>query len=122
MKSGKVGRVRCIALGELRLVSREPSMVIAYSVMPVALIAVVNQAFGVAVTQYTDVDVPYSLGTSVSVGGIAGVFSIILLANFGLFFYRDHSTGVWDRTRATFASPAEIMGGKLTATWFIHLV
>lgn len=104
-------------------------MLAAYTAMPLALVAIVNRAFLSALQNLDslradELQLKLALGTGaeVSVGGVSAVFSIVLLANFGLFFYRDHSTGVWDRTRATFATPFEIMSGKLAATWIVHFV
>jgi len=99
---------------------REPAWPLAFTFMPLGLIAVMNAAFSKWL-RYND-GLPDATGAELSVGGQSAVFSIMLLANFGLFFYRDHSTGVWDRTRASFASPVEIVTGKLSATWLAHLV
>jgi len=112
-------RVAEIARTEGRLMLREPAWPIAFTLMPLGLMVVLNGAF----EKWLRVkeSVPHATGAELSVGGQSALFSIMLLANFGLFLYRDFSTGVWDRTRASFATPAEIMGGKLTATWLAHL-
>lgn len=124
----KLARIFRVASCELRLVAREPAMLVAYTVMPLALVAVVNNAFRNALLQLDSLRLDPVIrtklvggtGAEVSVGGISAVFSIILLANFGLFFYRDHSTGVWNRCRSTYSRPLEIMSGKMAATWVVH--
>jgi len=112
-------RVAELARTEGRLMLREPAWPIAFTLMPLGLMVVLNGAF--AKWLRLKDGVRGATGAELSVGGQSALFSIMLLANFGLFLYRDFSTGVWDRTRATFATPGEIMGGKLTATWLAHL-
>lgn len=113
-------RVVLIARTEGLLMVREPAWPIAFTLMPLGLMVVLNGAFAKWLARFDGVVNP--TGAELSVGGQSALFSIMLLANFGLFLYRDFSTGVWDRTRASFASPREIMGGKLAATWLAHLV
>lgn len=113
-------RVGRIAATEVRLMAREPAWPIAFTLMPLGLITVLNGAF--AKWLVVKVGMPAATGAELSVGGQSALFSIMLLSNFGLFLYRDYSTGVWDRTRASLASPAEILVGKLGATWAAHLV
>ena len=113
-------RIGHIAACELRLMAREPAWPIAFTLMPLGLITVLNGAFSTWLRVRGSL--PEATGGELSVGGQSALFSIMLLSNFGLFLYRDYSTGVWDRTRASLASPAEILTGKLGATWGAHLV
>lgn len=99
---------------EWQLILREPAWPIAFTLMPLGLITVLNGAFSKWLR--FNVGLHNASGAELSVGGQTALFSIMLLANFGKFLYRDCSTGVWDRTRASFASPFEILIGKLGAT------
>jgi ABC-type multidrug transport system permease subunit len=117
-------RTVLISVNEFRLIAREPAWPIAFTLMPLALMVVLNGAFSrwlIAVGGW-DLRQGRPSGAELSVGGQTALFSIMLLANFGLFLYRDYSTGVWDRMRATYAAPREILGGKLAATWCAHLL
>lgn len=113
-------RIMMIGRCELRLMTREPAWPIAFTLMPLGLITVLNGAFSKWLRSRGIL--PNATGAELSVGGQTALFSIMLLANFGLFLYRDYSTGVWDRTRGSLASPFEILAGKLGATWLAHLI
>jgi ABC-type multidrug transport system permease subunit len=110
--------MRFIAGTEARLMLREPAWLIAFTLMPLGLIVVLKGAFGIWLVGR--MGVTDATGAELAVGGQAALFNIMLLANFGLFLYRDYSTGVWDRLRSSFAGPAEVLGGKLSATWAAH--
>jgi ABC-2 type transport system permease protein len=112
--------MRFIAGTELRLMGREPAWLVAFTLMPLGLIVVLEGAFGTWLV--ARMGVAGASGAELAVGGQAALFNIMLLANFGLFLYRDYSTGVWDRLRSSFASPVEVLGGKLAATWAAHFV
>ena len=112
-------RILVIAQTELRLIVREPAWPAALTLMPLGLITVLNAAFSKWIR--VNMEVPNATGSELSVAGQAALFNIMMLANFGLFLYRDHSTGVWDRVRAGLATPGEVISGKLLATWCAHL-
>lgn len=99
---------------------REPAWLVAFTLMPLGLIVVLKGAFSTWLVAREGV--VGASGAELAVGGQAALFNIMLLANFGLFLYRDYSTGVWDRLRSSFASPAEVLTGKLMATWVAHFV
>ena len=112
-------RILVIAQTELRLIVREPAWPAAFTLMPLGLITVLNAAFSKWIR--VNMEVPNATGSELSVAGQAALFNIMMLANFGLILYRDHSTGVWDRVRAGLATPGEVISGKLLATWCAHL-
>ena len=105
-----------IARQEFRLLRNDPGQAIALAVMPVLLMAIVKGPVGVWLTIETGQP---STGAELAVPGQAALASYLAMVNFGIFFYRDFGTGVWDRLRVGSARPVEIVVGKLAANWVV---
>lgn len=109
-------RSLAIARQEFRLLRRDPGQAVALAIMPVLLTAIVKGPVGIWLTTTTGRP---SSGAELAVPGQAALASYLALVNFGIFFYRDFGTGVWDRVRVGGARPGEFVVGKLLANWVV---
>ncbi len=98
------------------MLRNDPGQAIALAVMPVVLMAIVKGPIGVWLTLETGEP---STGAELAVPGQAALASYLAMVNFGIFFYRDFGTGIWDRLRAGAARPVEVVVGKLAANWVV---
>jgi len=114
-----VRRSAAIARQEFRLLRNDPGQAIALALIPIVLMAIVKGPVGVWLTIETG---QASTGAALAVPGQAALASYLAMVNFGIFFYRDFGTGVWDRLRVGSARPVEIVAGKLMANWLVFLV
>lgn len=120
--SGRWNRVRrsaAIARQEFRLLRNDPGQAIALAVIPVLLMAIIKGPVGIWLTIETGRP---STGAELAVPGQAALASYLAMVNFGIFFYRDFGTGVWDRLRVGSARPVEIVAGKLAANWVVFFL
>lgn len=112
-------RSAAIARQEFRLLRNDPGQAIALAVIPVLLMAIIKGPVGIWLTIETGRP---STGAELAVPGQAALASYLAMVNFGIFFYRDFGTGVWDRLRVGSARPVEIVAGKLAANWVVFFL
>lgn len=108
MRSGfSVSRSWAVVRHELRVFRRDPVFFITFTTMPLIVMAFVKPAFRA------------SLGGGVvngaeqAVPGVTVMFSLFLVGNVGFAFFREYGWKTWDRVRASWATPVEVMVGKV---------
>jgi ABC-2 type transport system permease protein len=105
-----LARAGAIARHELRLLRSDPAFFIIFTTMPLMVMAFIKPAFRFALEAEGQVGVN---GAEQAVPGVSVMFSLFLVGNVGFSFFREHGWGTWERLRASFASPAEVMAGKV---------
>ncbi|MDX1657521.1 MAG: ABC transporter permease [Nitriliruptorales bacterium] len=96
---------------ELRIMATDPSVVVFVLVMPLLMIAFTERLFAAPLASEaagSQVD-----GSDFAVPGMAVAFAAFGVGFSGFAFFREHGWGTWERLRATPASPADIMTGKV---------
>ena len=104
------GAAAVIARRELRLLRQDPVPLVLLLVVPVAFLAFLKPMLYVTliIEGY-----PGTNGSEQAVPGAAATFSLFLTGLAGLSFFREHGWGTWDRLRASPATTAQILLGKL---------
>lgn len=103
---------RSWALGrhELRMVMDDPGVLVFLLLMPLLMMAVMKPL--VALSLQADGFAGAS-GAEQAVPGMAAMFATFSASFAGFGFFREHGWGTWDRLRASSATTADIMVGKL---------
>jgi len=99
-----------IARHELRVLRTDPATILFVIVMPLVLVALMQRLFQGVLTAE---GVAGATGAEFAVPGMAVSFVAFNAGFAGLAFFRDHGWGTWDRLRATPASSADILVGKV---------
>jgi ABC-2 type transport system permease protein len=107
-------RARAICRNELRVFSRDPAPLVILIVAPLLLIAFLGPAYAAAGLLLPGEG---SSGAVHVVPGMAVTFAFALVGAVGHAFFRDHAWNTWDRLRASPASSAEMLGGKMGAAF-----
>ena len=99
-----------IARRELRLLGQDPVPLVLLLAVPVVFLAFLKPMLFVTliIEGY-----PGTNGSEQAVPGAAATFSLFLTGLAGLSFFREHGWGTWDRLRASPATTAQILLGKL---------
>ncbi len=106
-----LSRSGAIARQELRVLRSDPAfLIISSTVIPLLLMALVKPGFHYAFAAQGH---PAANGAEQAVPGMAVMFTLFLMSNVGIGFIREHGWGTWERLRASWASPSEIMVGKV---------
>jgi ABC-2 type transport system permease protein len=98
---------------ELRVMWTDPSTVIFVIVMPLIMVALMKELFATALRAE---GFQNANGSEFAVPAMAIGFAAFGVGYAGFTFFRDHGWGTWDRLRATPASSADIMIGKVVPT------
>lgn len=103
---------------EVRVFRRDPVFFVVFTTMPLIVMAFIKPAFRAALLAGS-VGGPGSHagglnGAEQAVPGVAVMFSLFLVGNVGFSFFREYGWKTWDRLRASWATPAEVMVGKVT--------
>ncbi len=105
-----LGRSLVIARQDWRVLRRESIPVMVLVVMPLLLMPFMKPAFKAAfVTEH----IPHANGAEQAVPGMAVTFAFFLIGNMSFAFFREHAWNTWERLRASPATSAEIMLGKV---------
>ena len=109
---------RSWALGrhEMRIVMDDPGVLVFLFLMPLLMMAVMKPLF--ALSLQADGFAGAS-GAEQAVPGMAAMFATFTASFAGFTFFREHGWGTWDRLRASPATTADIMVGKLGPTLVI---
>jgi ABC-2 type transport system permease protein len=98
---------------ELRVMWSDPSTVLFVIVVPLIMVALMKELFATALRAEGFQDVN---GSEFAVPAMAVGFAAFGVGYAGFTFFRDHGWGTWDRLRASSASSADIMLGKVLPT------
>ena len=102
-------RSSAVALQDLRILRREPVPLLVFILMPFTVMAFNQAPFRLILRAQ---GFSTANGAEQAVPGIAVLFAFFLTANVGLGIFREHGWGTWERLRASWATPAEILLGK----------
>ena len=109
-----------VARHELVLIRSEPVPVLIFLVMPLVLMAFVQNTFGLylrLVEQRSG-----ATGAEVAVPGQATLFAFMATATLGYYYLGDHSWGTWTRARSLGVGEGSLVGGKLAVAYAHQLV
>lgn len=98
-----------IARLDLRVILRDSGPIVFLVFMPLVVMAFVKPAFRFALLTAH----PGANGSEQAVPGMIVMFGFFAVGMTGFAFFREHGWNTWDRLRASWATPAEIMLGKL---------
>jgi ABC-2 type transport system permease protein len=98
---------------EFRVMMTDPGTIIFLIVMPLLMVALMRQLF---VGPLAAAGFPGSNGSEFAVPGMAVGFAAFGIGYAGFTFFRDHGWGTWDRLRATPATSADLIAGKVVPT------
>ena len=103
-----LSRSAAVARHELRLVRRDPVYLLTFIFMPLIVMAFIKPVFRYMIApRVSGVN-----GSEQAVSGVAVMFSMFLVGSVGFGFFREYGWGTWERVRASWASPTEVMVGK----------
>lgn len=103
---------------ELKALADDPGSVVFLLVMPLMMMALMKPLFGLSLQAEGFVG---ANGSEQAVPGMAAMFVTFTGSFAGFTFFREHGWHTWDRLRASQATTADIMIGKLTPTLLIAL-
>jgi ABC-2 type transport system permease protein len=112
-------RSAAVARHDLRVLRSDPAFLIILIVMPLVVMAFIKPAFRASLLLN---GVSGINGAEQAVPGTAIMFSFFLVGNLGFGVFREHAWATWERLRASPASPAEIMAGKVVVPLLTLLV
>src|SRR5881394_3880522 len=105
-----LSRSAAVARHELRLLRRDPVFLLTFTLMPLVVMAFIKPAFRYLVMAPRGRNLN---GAEQAVPGAAVMFSMFLVGSVGFAFFRKYGWGTWERVRASWATPAEVMLGKV---------
>lgn len=98
-----------IARLDLHVARRDSGPIVFLVLMPLVIMAFVKPAFRFALLTAH----PGANGAEQAVPGMIVMFGFFAVGMTGFAFFREHGWNTWDRLRASWATPTEIMLGKL---------
>ena len=103
---------------EMRVLLTDPSTAIFVIAMPLLMVALTKELFASSLRAqgYADAN-----GADFGVPGMAVAFAAFGVGYSGFTFFRDHGWGTWDRLRATPASSADILLGKIAPNVIVSI-
>lgn len=107
-----------IARQEIRLLKDDPGSLVFLILMPLLMMAVMKPLF--ALSLQADGFAGAS-GAEQAVPGMAAMFATFTATVAGFGIFREHGWGTWDRLRASQASTADIMIGKLAPVFAMSM-
>lgn len=94
---------------DARILRSDPAFTMIFLIMPFIVMAFMKPAFRAALLLAGNRG---ANGAEQAVPGTAVVFGFFLVGNVGFGVFREHGWNTWERLRASWARPAEIMLGK----------
>lgn len=112
-------RSAAILRHEMRVLVKDIAPVIILTAMPIAVIAFMKPTLRPALnfSGYPDAN-----GAEQAVPGMAVMFAFFLVGFTGFAFFREHGWATWDRLRASPATTAEIVVGKIVPGLLVAVV
>lgn len=89
-------RILAVVRNDLRILRSDPVFLVIMIGMPLVVMAFIEPVFSAEQV----------------VPGMTVMFSLFLVGNLGFAVFREHGWNTWERLRASWASPAEVMLGK----------
>jgi ABC-2 type transport system permease protein len=114
------GRFGEVMRHETVLIRSEPVPVLIFLVMPVVLMAFVENTFGLFL-RFVE-GVPGISGAALAVPGQVTLFAFMSTATLGYYYLGDHTWGTWARSRSLGVSDRQLVGGKLSVAYAHQLV
>ena len=111
-----MSRAVAIARNELRILKRDPTFVFVMIGMPLVVMAFTKGAFKAALAAEGNTN---TNGAEQAVPGNAVMFGLFLVGNIGFAMFREHGWNTWERLRASWARPAEVLAGKVAVPFAI---
>lgn len=104
---------------ELRAIFDDPGSLVFLLVMPLIMMGLMKPLFGLSLQAegYSSAN-----GAEQAVPGMAAMFATFTGSFAGFTFFREHGWRTWDRLRASQATTADIMVGKLVPTLVVSMV
>lgn len=103
-------RSAALARHDLRLLRSDPAIPVILTVMPLVIMAFLKPALRASLVLNGET---MANGAEQAVPGISVMFATFMLGSLGVGVFREHAWATWERLRATPATPAEIMLGKV---------
>src|SRR5687767_4763446 len=104
---------------ELRIMIKDPSTLLFVLFMPLAMTALMKPLYQSAMS---DQGFAGATGAEQAVPGMAISFAAFGVGYSGFAFFREHGWGTWERLRASAATSADIMLGKIVPTFGLMLL
>lgn len=101
-----------VARHDLRILRSDPVFLLTMTVMPLIVMAFIKPAFGATTVPLAGAGVEAN-GAEHAVPGVTVMFAFFLVGNVGFGVFREHGWNTWERLRASRATPAEVMAGKV---------
>lgn len=105
----RVSRVMAIAGHDARLFRHDPSILVLFIGIPLALMAFLRPSFEPLLASAGS---PQANGAEQAVPGMAVMFAFFVVTFVGFGFFREHGWNTWARLRATPVRPLELVSGK----------
>lgn len=99
-------RVLAVVHNDLRILRSDPVFLVMMIAMPLVVMAFIEPVFA----------------AEHAVPGMTVMFSLFLVGNLGFAVFREHGWNTWERLRASWAGPTEIMAGKAVTPLLALLV
>ena len=96
---------------EFRVFRRDPVFFFVFISMPLVVMAFIKPTFRASLLLAGHTG--NLNGAEQAVPGAAVMFSLFLVGNVGFSFFREYGWKTWDRVRASWATPVEVMVGKV---------
>jgi ABC-2 type transport system permease protein len=104
---------------EVRIMIKDPSTMLFVLFMPLAMTALMKPLYQSAMAQQ---GVAGATGAEQAVPGMAVAFAAFGVGYSGFAFFREHGWGTWERLRASAATSADIMVGKIVPMFGLMLL
>jgi len=108
-----LSRSWAVAKHDLRILRSDPAFLLIMTGMPLIVMAFIKPAFGNAATPFGAPGAAIANGADHAVPGVTVMFAFFLVGNVGFGVFREHGWNTWERLRASRATPAEVMAGKV---------
>ena len=108
-----LSRSWAVARHDLRILRSDPVFLVTMTVMPLIVMAFIKPAFGETTIPFAGGTAGEASGAEHAVPGVTVMFAFFLVGNVGFGVFREHGWNTWERLRASRATPAEVMAGKV---------
>ena len=108
--------VRVIARQDFRILRSDPVFTLVFILMPLVVMAFLKPAFEASLVA---AGIVHANGAEQAVPGTAIMFTFLMVGNMGIGIFLEHGWNTWERLRASWLSPAEIMTGKAIVPFIV---